>query len=110
MACIFKAADETSAVVYFLNNLLLEEPELGLEITALTPTDHPAIITLIDERIESYHPDHAAFYLYECQLEGQHLSYIDGLELAKRWLSTHGDQGLSLVSEKAKGLKFVLRT
>ncbi len=69
MACIFKAADETSAVAYFLYNLLLEEPDLGSGITTLAPTDYPAIATLIDERIESYHPDHAAFYLYECELK-----------------------------------------
>lgn len=98
MACIFKAQDDHSVVLYFLYYVCNEEevvcrfPEKvrfrGIEsITALSQKNHiEGFLQIIHERIEGYRDEDKEYYLYECTLpDGEHCDYICGMRKLEKF-------------------------
>jgi hypothetical protein len=127
MACIFKTKDSKEVVLYFMYFILAEDgyiidesmresefDSFNIDKLMLFKNDDSLdeFIYRIKDRIENYEEEFKEFYLYEALLDGEEITYIDGIKVLYSFLldlrdESDRDEKLKEIVENTKSLKFI---
>lgn len=130
MACIFKSKDSNEVVLYFMYFILIEDGYIINESMKEDSFDSSNIDKLmlfknddsldefiyrIKDRIENYQAEFKEFYLYEALLNGEEITYIDGIKVLYNFLLNLRDienreERLQEIVEQTKTLKFIVNS